>query len=94
MSKDAKLIRGQVRQVIKEVLPELLAKELTEEIFKKLMAHLNNRMDFVSTNAADSIAKLDNRQKEMHSYIVRQLNLAVTPAVPTEAPLAAPAQES
>lgn len=80
-----KELRKQLRNVVQELLPELLKKELTEAMFKTLMEHLNNRMDFVSASAKDSIAKIDERQKEMHSYVVRQINLAVAPATKPEA---------
>lgn len=61
MSKDAKMLRGQLRQIAKELLPELLTKELVDSIRNELRAEL-----LIKLNA------IDERSKDIQAYMIRQ----------------------
>lgn len=63
MSSELKQLRGQVRQVAKEMLPEILESELYARIEKKLMEVIIKRLDAI-----------DERQKEITSYMIRSQN--------------------
>lgn len=64
MSKNAKLVRGQVRQIVKEELPAVLDQELAKAINAKLQMYIQ--------------AQLQNIQKEVTSFLIR--NATATPA--------------
>lgn len=71
MSKELKQIRGQIRQIVKEILPELLSEQLVEAMEKRLVGQLR-----------EGLTKIDNRQAELQSYIVR--NAGVPTAKPKQ----------
>lgn len=58
---NAKMIRGQLRQIAKEILPELITSELLNAIRNELRQEL-----LIKLNA------IDERNKDIQAYIVRQ----------------------
>ena len=60
MSKDAKLIRGQIRQIAQELLPTMLNDELVKAIEKRLFEKIDGEL-----------AKINERQKDIQSYMIR-----------------------
>lgn len=68
MSNNIKQLRGQVRQIVKELLPEVLSVELMAAIEAKLIQQIK-----------DGLAKIDERQRELQSYMVRNVNVPVAP---------------
>lgn len=79
MSHNLKDLRKQLRNVVLDLLPSMLVKEMEEAIYTKLIARMNERMDFIEKNAKASLKHVEDNQKEMHSYIVRYVG-AATPA--------------
>lgn len=77
MSNQAKVIRGQVRQVVKEILPEMLKAELYMELADKLQKQLKN----VEAQVKETLERLDERSKDIQSYLVRQSMLTTNPPV-------------
>lgn len=72
MSKEAKLIRGQLRQIFKEEAPNVLNEELATLIYKRLFQHVENRLEYISKNAQDALKKMEERQKDMQNMLLRQ----------------------
>lgn len=68
MSKEAKLIRGQVRQVVAEILTEEMSKAITAEVLKAV----SERLSHVEKNVRETLALLDKRSKDVSGYLVRQ----------------------
>lgn len=68
---NAKIIRGQLRQIAKDMLPEVLTIELMEAIRKELRNELIARLEAI-----------DERQKQLQGYMVRQS----VAHIPTEPP--------
>ena len=60
MSNEAKVIRGQIRQVVKEILPEVLVEQVVREIEIRIMTYIKKRLD-----------EIDERQKDIQSYMIR-----------------------
>ena len=58
---NAKVIRGQLRQIAKEILPEILTNELVEFIRNELRQEL-----LIKLNA------IDERSKDIQAYMIRQ----------------------
>jgi len=58
--KQLKQIRGQLRQIVKELLPEVMAQEIQRNVEKQLTDLITERLN-----------RLDEKQKEMFSYIIR-----------------------
>lgn len=80
MSSQTKRDRGQLRQIAKEILPEVLTQESLMAIqrimfdrLEKMAKHINDRLDAV-----------DQKQKDLHSYVVRQLTIPNIPLPPEE----------
>jgi hypothetical protein len=71
MSKDTKLLRGQIRQIAKEMLPEMMTSELAESIRRELSKQINGRLDAVVKNIQDTLKGMDDRSKDIQDYIVR-----------------------
>lgn len=67
-SKEAKVIKGQLRQIVKEILPELIAKELESELYKGLTRRIKDLEDHVKKTVHD----MNERHKDTMGYIVRQ----------------------
>lgn len=72
MSKEVKQIRGQVRQVALALIPEILTEEFYLTVEKRVLAEVTRRLDII-----------DQRQKEIQGYMVRQS--AGLPAAPKKA---------
>lgn len=64
-----KQIRGQIRQIVKELLPELLTEQLVAAIQNQLHSQLQERL-----------VKIDDRQSQIQSYIVRNAGVPTTTA--------------
>lgn len=60
MGNQLKQIRGQIRQIVKELLPEILTNELIAAVAQQTNKVVSERLN-----------SIDERQKEMTSYIVR-----------------------
>ncbi len=86
MAKDAKLIRGQVRQIVKEILPEVLKVEFAESIRKELTEQLRASMVPLDADVRLSMDNLNKRYQELASYILRQFEASVAPVVPEAVP--------
>lgn len=72
MSNPAKDIRKQLRNVVLALLPEVLTRELEEALYKKLLSDMNARMDLIANNAKETLEKIDQRSRDVQSYVVRQ----------------------
>lgn len=66
-----KLIRGQIRQIVKELLPELLTEQLVESIRNELSSQLQDRL-----------IKIDDRQAQIQSYVVRNSGVPTSSSKP------------
>lgn len=73
MSNPIKVLRGQVRQVVNEVLPVILASELMKAMENRLLQYVKDRLDLI-----------DQRSKDMQSYMVRQSAMIPAPSKPVE----------
>lgn len=80
--KQAKLIRGQLRQIVKELLPEILTTESFMSLQKTLDTRLNNKVDNITRMVRDALEKLDQRSKDMQSYVVRNVGVPTAPSAP------------
>lgn len=89
---DAKLIRGQLRQIAKEILPDVLSQELKTELYKKIREEMTARINAIEENVKLTLEQLDQRSKDTLDYLVRQstidtqLNKAISQPI-AEAPL-------
>ncbi len=84
MSKELKQLRGQMRQIVKELFPEIMNTELVAAVRNELADRLGKHMEVIANNAKQTLADIDERNKDFQSYVVRQLSSNV-PALDTEA---------
>lgn len=73
---DAKVIRGQLRQIAKEILPEVLAGELLVKLQQDNVARLNEIAKMVN----DRLNEIDSRSKDVQSYIMREVANSKAPS--------------
>lgn len=66
MSNPAKDLRKQIRNEVKDTVKELLASEFINEQMKLIREEMNSRLDVI-----------DERQKDIQGYIIRQSGLSV-----------------
>jgi len=66
---DAKLIRGQVRQITKEILTDLIATELFAKLQEENIKQLNEIVKMVT----ERLDQIEQRSKDVQSYIMREM---------------------
>jgi hypothetical protein len=64
-----------VRKQIRNVCQELLTDELTKVILEAVMKRMNERMDLIANNARQTLQDIDNRSKDVQSYVLRNSSL-------------------
>lgn len=69
MSKEAKVIRGQLRQIVKEMFVELVSTEL----YTALQKENASRLEQIANNVNETLASISARQKDVQSMIMREL---------------------
>lgn len=77
--KDTKVIRGQVRQITKEILPEVLTEQMVESLRKELTLRLEQRLDDITKYIKGRLDSIENQQKDIHSYMIRNGTLQNKP---------------
>lgn len=87
MSNQAKVIRGQLRQIVQDILPDLLNNEVKNALYQDLSKQLNARVELIAKNIQETLSKIDERSKDVQGYVVRQS------AVPQPAVTVTPAEE-
>lgn len=63
---DAKLIRGQLRQILREVGPELITESVVDAIERRLLEYTKIRL-----------TKMEERQKDIQNLVLRMCSQSV-----------------
>lgn len=71
MSKQVKLIRGQVRQIVQELLPEVLSAEHHAEI-KKI---IEERLGVLEAHVKAQMHEMNERQKDTLTALIRSVSV-------------------
>lgn len=74
-SKDAKLLRGQLRQIVKEMLPELIKQEL----FTESTSLIRSRLEEINKMVKSELTRIDDRQKDIQALIMKELAASSLP---------------
>lgn len=77
---DAKLIRGQLRQIAKDLLPEVMAQELFVKLQEENRARLTEIAKMVNTR----LTEIENRSKDVQSYIMREMANSMPTVAPSQ----------
>lgn len=77
---DAKLLRGQLRQIAKELLPEVLAGEL----FVKLQEEQRARLNEIAKMVNDRLIEMEARSKDVQSMMIREIAKSQTMGTKSE----------
>lgn len=78
MSNQAKVLRGQLRQIAKDLLPEALANEVHETYYKQLQEEIRGKLSALEYQVKQTLEKLDERSKDMQTFMMKQA-LAANP---------------
>lgn len=70
---NAKVLRGQLRQIAKELLPEALSSVLVAEQYKQLQAEIHGKLQVIQAQVTETLTRLDERSKEMQMFVMRQV---------------------
>lgn len=84
---NVKFLRKQVRNVVQETLPGVLSQEFAQDLEMRLFEYVRGRMDEIKTNVEATLKQMDERSKDIQSYIVNQS------MIPIEKNVDAPATE-
>lgn len=88
MSNQAKQLRGQLRQIVQEQMPSLLNSALVKDIEAAIEARVNQRLDGITQTVKSTLDRIDERSKDIQSYVLRSSEKAVMPTPSGEAPAA------
>lgn len=80
MANPAKILRGQLRQIVKEILPDLLTAEMKSKMHEELRVEVQKRLDNVTKNVKETLDTIDQRSKDVQGYLVRQTTQVAVPA--------------
>lgn len=75
MSKNARELRQQIRNVVKEILPEILTNEILQAIAEKITSQNTLAMEDIRDQMVQSLKAIDERSKSVLSMAVRQSSL-------------------
>ncbi len=67
MSNKAKVLRGQLRQIVLEVLPEVIKSEL----YKQLQVENDKRLNSIQKHIEGTLKQLEEKQKDFFSSVIR-----------------------
>jgi len=95
--KNVKQIRKQLRNVAQEMLPQVLESVVVAKIRQDIHEYVKTRLDEIFQMVKDTLNRIDDRQKDIQSMIVREFTQAVpdtAPAAPVVPQAAETVQES
>jgi len=69
MANQAKVLRGQLRQIAKEMLPDVMGGEL----FSKLQEENRARLEEIAQMVNNRLIEIENRSKDVQSFIMREI---------------------
>ena len=73
MSNPLKDLRKQLKNIVQDLLPSMLTEELHKAQYAKLSSELQARMDSVERHVKETMHEMNNRNKDVQSYLVRQV---------------------
>lgn len=74
--KNIKALRGQVRQAVKELMPEIIK----SESYQAIMKAVEEKLRAIEKQVLDTLEAMQNRQKDLQNYIMREVTLSTSPA--------------
>jgi hypothetical protein len=72
MSKDTKLIRGQVRQIVKELFPEIFTKEVQDSMLKQLSALTEQGLASIKEMVSANLKKISENTEASENKILNE----------------------
>lgn len=86
-SKNVKDIRKQLRNVTQELFPEVLSKELVASAFAELQKEMQFKLEAIQADVNAGLARMEERSKDVHSYILNQTFAEAAKNAPKAAPV-------
>lgn len=83
-TKQVKVLRGQIRQIIQELLPSVIEREAFLDMHKTLSTTIDRRLDNLTDMVKAKLEQVDQRSKDMQAHVLK--NVGVPSALGTEAP--------
>jgi hypothetical protein len=80
--KNSKELRKQLRHVVGEILPDLMK----DAMYAKLSAEVRAHLEAVAANVKETLSRIDERSKDIQSYIVRQSLIPTPETLNADAP--------
>lgn len=71
---NAKVIRGQLRQIVKEELENVMLAELRVAISKDVFVEVTKRLTALEDMVREKLTVIDERSKDVTGYLVRQVS--------------------
>ncbi len=73
MSKQIKLVRGQLRQITQELLPSIMSEELKNAAYNQIKKEIEAKLHHIEANIKESLERIEKRQKDMHDFTIREM---------------------
>lgn len=77
--KQYKRLRKAIKNVTQDLLPQILVNETVAAIEKTVTAHVNQRLDGITQHVKTTLDKIDERSKDVQSYVVRNAPIEQAP---------------
>lgn len=75
---DAKIIRGQLRQIVKEELENVMLAEMRVVISRQITAEMMKKLSALEDMIREKLTVIDERSKDTMGYLVRQSTQAAS----------------
>jgi hypothetical protein len=75
---DAKVIRGQLRQIVKEELENIILAELKTSVSKDIMSEVMKKLNAIEDMIKQKLTVIDERSKDTMGLLVRQASIPNT----------------
>lgn len=74
MANQAKVLRGQLKQIVLDLLPNILTEELKTRIYTELANMIQVRLQGIESEVKSTMNEINNRSKDAQDYLVRQVS--------------------
>lgn|ERR1035437_42463 len=73
MSKDVKVIRGQVRIVVNEVLSDILNQEFSAAMYSQLQKDITFKLEEIQANVQTTLNDMNRRAQDVQAFMMNQI---------------------
>jgi hypothetical protein len=73
MGNEAKVIRGQVRQIAQELLPSILNQEFSQQIYSQLQKEITFKLEEIQAMVNTTLNDMNKRAQDVQAFMMSQI---------------------